>query len=120
MRRGFFRLWIVASVLWISLVGWSWRETFQASFANKCWASVYAWRPPAHEPKLEHLQNDWDGPYPNDNECWVMGEYPREFVLVALAHVASLPGGLLAFWLVAAWIGRGFYAPKNDRRQQSF
>ena len=46
VRRGnheavFFCLWIVASVLWISLVGWARRkETFQASFANKCWASV--------------------------------------------------------------------------------
>ena len=45
MRRGFFRLWVVTTVLWIGLVGWSHWDDLKASVADGCWKTEHAWRP---------------------------------------------------------------------------
>jgi hypothetical protein len=114
LRQGAFRIWVLVAVLWVGLVGWSWSDTFEASFQNKCWLSDFAWS------VSNGMSDDWIPPKtgpeePDDNECWVMEEYPREIVPTAFAHAASLPGGLLAIWFVGTWVWRGFRPEPNDR-----
>ena len=106
VKQGAFRLWVVVTVLWVGLICWSWQEQFVWSLKNKCWASTYSWT--TARPSLDHLSNDWDGPKPNDNECDVMEEYPIDFLPKAIAYAASLPGGLLAVWIIGAWVLGGF------------
>ena len=115
MKRGFFRLWVVVAVLWVGLVSWSWSDTFAGAWREGCfhddgvsWAPAAPRTPPKPgDAPLPGDPNDWEDATP----CILHGDWPHVIIPIALAHAASLPGGLLAIWFVGAWIGRGFRAP---------
>jgi hypothetical protein len=93
LKRGASRLWVVVSVLWVGLVGWSWADPYVVSWQGGCSLHDELW-PPPHDPKIIPERN-------------VRALYPIDLA-PTLVHAVSLPAGLLAVWFVRAWIVRGF------------
>jgi hypothetical protein len=94
IRQGAFRIWVVVTVLWIGLVGWSHWDLITAMISNQCWHDNYAWHAPAEDGK-EHWMIDG---------C--ENAHPHELLLAVTSSLVSLPGGLLAIWFVGAWVWR--------------
>lgn len=128
--QGAFRLWIVATALWIGHFGWSideghsgrpWSTIVSASFENSCWTSEQSWYVPPPAPSVPHKKGDFlteeevfgvqgIDRYNADIRCEYEngGTFPRLFLLRLITQAASLPVGLLALWFVAGWVRSGF------------
>lgn len=119
VRTGALRLWVVVSILWIGLVGWTEFDRVTASVAFVL-----------HPPFRQHY-SDWVGDRrvvdhndcikagdackskPDPNGEWVDVDpgdpQPLDEVLPSAAERAlSLPLGSLAIAFVGAWVWRGF------------
>jgi hypothetical protein len=83
VRRGFFRLWILGSILWVT--GWLW---------------AYPW--PLHEGFMCTFRLT-DNPY-----CQFRDPYSDYPAIALLGPVIAL-----AIWLVGEWIVRGFRTPQK-------
>jgi hypothetical protein len=54
IKRGAFRLWVVVTVLWVGLVGWSLAETFPGAWREGCFHDDGIWwAPAAHKTPLK-------------------------------------------------------------------
>jgi hypothetical protein len=115
IKRGAFRLWVVVTVLWVGLVGWSLAETFPGAWREGCFHDDGIWwAPAAHKTPLKPGDfmppgvDDWEDATP----CMLQGDWPSKTIPRALVNAVALPGGLLVIWLVGGWVRRGFAASK--------
>ncbi len=75
-KRGFFRLWVFLSVLWLALLGSiAWSEVSSRDYYQY----------------IEQLKNyDWDKPFYGRAYAPKMGKYPDRFALVIGKHLGEL------------------------------
>jgi hypothetical protein len=90
LKRGFVRLWIVASLLWIAAFIWYLRAScsYSADDVLDCWTG----------------DEDWMMPI----SYFSIRDYARLGMIGA-----SVPLGLLFFGYVIAWVAKGFRSPHS-------
>jgi hypothetical protein len=93
MKQGFFRLWIIISILWIGLIGCLRWDDIQKAIANR----------------NESSQND---------ECVMTGLCPQEVIPSVARQALGPPFGLLVGSLAMVWVARGFRREVNARTQK--
>ena len=91
-RRGLLRLWLVASLLWISFVGWAgYQRLVQLSCFDKRKANPSLGNPLRCLPEAG---------YPND---YLPGHTAADLIVWALAPVVVFILGLIVAWIVAGF-----------------
>lgn len=102
-QNGFFRLWLLLSVIWIAYIGW----TSFTQYQGQSIAQTEVTNCLNEKMRIATAESLESGSncFPNDGELYY---HPRDFFLNSFLSAFLLPVGLLSLGIASKWVLIGF------------